>query len=191
MNALKKVAVFSSTNGGTFKKIIEHSLNEGHFEVIGLITDRNCRATEIAENHGITLIRITKEISKADFTKIQSLDADLFVLAGYLSKIPKEVCAELSGKLINVHPSLLPKYGGKGMYGLKVHEAVIAQKEEVSGCTVHFVSEHIDEGQIIAQQQLKILENEAPHELGKRIWDLEGKTLISAIDDLLTEGIED
>lgn len=191
MNALKKVAVFSSTNGGTFQKIIEHSLSERRFEVIGLITDRNCKATEIAANYEIPLIRITKELSKTDFNKIQSLAADLFVLAGYLSTIPSEVCEALSGKMINVHPSLLPKYGGRGMYGMKVHEAVIAKKEEYSGCTVHFVSQDIDQGQIIAQKKLKILDNESPIELGKRIWELEGKTLIRAIDNVLAERIEE
>lgn len=191
MKTLKKVAVFSSTNGGTFKKILDSSIEERHFEVVGLITDRDCKAAEIADENGICVTRISQESSEDELQKILAIQADLFVLAGYLSKIPTQLCSALSGKLINVHPSLLPKYGGVGMYGIKVHEAVISAKEKYSGCTVHFVSEELDGGEIIDQRQIQILENEQPYELGKRVWELEGIALLDVIKNLISESQED
>lgn len=104
---------------------------------------------------------------------LKNLQIDLIVLAGYMWLIPQNLLKAFPNKIINIHPALLPKYGGKGMYGMNVHNAVIDANEKESGITIHYVNEKYDEGQIIAQYKCAIDENETPERLAKKIHELE------------------
>ena len=110
---------------------------------------------------------------------------DLIVLAGFLWKCPKNIIAHFPNKIVNIHPSLLPKYGGKGMYGMYVHEAVIAAQEKESGITIHYVNEHYDEGAIIFQERVPISPEDTPESLAQKIHEVEHRTFPLIIKQLL------
>ena len=116
-----------------------------------------------------------------DFERALPPSADLIVLAGFMPIVPGDICERWQGKIINIHPSLLPKYGGKGMYGVKVQEAVMRAKEEMAGCTVHFVNAGIDEGEIILQKSIEVDYNETPWQLGGRVFKEENRLLVEAV----------
>jgi phosphoribosylglycinamide formyltransferase-1 len=112
-------------------------------------------------------------------------DVDLVCLAGYLRLLPTEVLAKFPRRVLNIHPALLPKFGGKGMYGMHVHEAVIAAGERESGCTVHFVTEHYDEGDIILQLKCPVQERDTPETLAARVLELEHLAYARAVQKVL------
>jgi phosphoribosylglycinamide formyltransferase-1 len=114
---------------------------------------------------------------------------DWVILAGYLLLIPSNVIKAFSNKIINIHPALLPKYGGKGMYGMKVHEAVIANSEKESGITIHFVNENYDEGDIIIQAKCSISDDDNPEILSQKIHFLEHEFFPKVIEDLILKNI--
>ncbi len=117
--------------------------------------------------------------------KMRELSPDLIVLAGFLVRIPKEMTTEFEGKIINIHPSLIPSFSGVGYYGLKVHEAVLARGVKVTGATVHFVDAGMDEGPIIAQKAVCVAENDTPESLQRRVMEeAEWILLPQAIDDI-------
>ena len=118
-----------------------------------------------------------------------SENTDLIVLAGFLSILSKEFCEKYNGKIINIHPALLPKFGGKGMWGHHVHEAVIAAQEKESGATVHFVTSGIDEGEIILQGKFSIDENETPETLAQKVHQIEYEIFPKAIDLVLNKRV--
>jgi phosphoribosylglycinamide formyltransferase-1 len=113
------------------------------------------------------------------------INPDLIVLAGFMTILSKDICCMFGNKIINTHPSLLPKYGGKGMYGVKVQESVMKNKEVYAGCSTHFVTSEIDAGEIIFQEKLKIDYSLTPWELGGKIFDLEGDLLIKTIQNIM------
>ena len=116
---------------------------------------------------------------------LRALEPDLIVLAGFLWKIPEEMVRAFPQKIINIHPALLPRFGGKGMYGMHVHQAVLAKGEKESGITVHFVNEAYDEGAIILQEKVAIVEGETPESLAGKIHQLEYKHYPGVIGNLL------
>ena len=109
------------------------------------------------------------------FDKIAELKPDLIVLAGFLWKMPEEIVKAYPNKIINIHPALLPKYGGKGMYGIKVHQMVLENKENETGITIHYVNEHYDEGDFIFQQKVAIEDCKTPEDVANKIHELEHK----------------
>ena len=115
---------------------------------------------------------------------MQEAGIELIVLAGYLSIIPETVCAQWAGKMINTHPSLLPKFGGKGMYGMRVHEAVLAAGEKESGCTVHYVSSAVDGGEVIAQVRVPVLIDDTPATVAARVQAAERQLLTEVVERL-------
>ncbi len=130
---------------------------------------------------------ITKEDfrSEAFIKELQNLHVDLIVLAGFLWKIPEDLVKAFPRKIVNIHPALLPKYGGKGFYGEHVHEAVVAAKEEQSGITVHYVNEIYDSGEIILQARVSLDEKETPDSLAAKIHHLEQAYFPIAIEQVL------
>lgn len=185
MNKILNIIVCASGGGGNFEKLIS-AQKEGFFKIVKLICDRPCGAIEKAERNMIKSVLIDRTaMSKDAFHQALELelkgDVDLIVLAGFLPIIPEQICLKYEGKIINTHPSLLPKYGGKGMYGVKVQEAVMANKEKFAGCTVHYVNSVIDGGEIILQKQIAVDYDETPWELGGRVFNEEGKLLLEAI----------
>ena len=117
---------------------------------------------------------------------LRCMNPDLIVLAGFLWKIPSEMVQAFEGKIINIHPALLPKYGGKGMYGMKVHEEVKSNKDKESGITIHYVNEYYDEGGIIFQASVPIDESDNPDDIANKVHELEYRHFPRVIEELLS-----
>ena len=113
---------------------------------------------------------------------LENSQTDLVVLAGYMKKLGPRVLSRFENRIINVHPSLLPKHGGKGLYGTRVHEAVIAAGEKVSGATVHFVNAEYDKGDILRQESIELVEDETADSLSQRVHKIEYRLLLETID---------
>lgn len=127
-----------------------------------------------------------KELESVSFLDfVRKLQPDLIVLAGFLLKIPEAMVSAFPNKIINIHPALLPKYGGKGMYGHFVHEAVFANKEQESGITIHYVNEHYDEGEYIFQEKINIEDCASPEEIASKILQVEHRCFSEVIDKIL------
>jgi len=177
------IVVCASGGGGNFQAIIDAQISlDATIQL--LIVDRQCGAINIAKANKIPYIQIPNQKPLLMLEKFENAipsNTNLIILAGYLPILPSCICKKWQRKIINTHPSLLPKYGGKGMYGVKVQEAVMANHELTTGCTVHFVNEGIDEGEILLQKEILIDYNESPWELGGRIFQEENKLLIEAI----------
>ena len=189
-----KVAILISGTGSNMEAILdyEESLNENRdFEVVKVISNKEALGIEKAKNRGYNAITINKKLlSNFEFdTKImEELNSvDIIVLAGYLSILPKELVQKFSNRIINIHPSLLPKYGGKGMYGINVHKAVLENKEKESGCTVHLVDENIDTGKILVQKKVKVFENDDEKSLQERILVEEHKAIVEGLRLLINK----
>lgn len=155
-----KIALFASGTGSNVKNIIEHFKNNKNVQIASVLSNNaNAGALLHAINVGIsTFVFNSQELKESTpILKImEQHDIKLVVLAGFLLKIPKEFITNFSGKIINLHPSLLPKFGGKGMYGTNVHKAVLAAKETETGITIHFVNENYDQGAIIKQYKTSL-----------------------------------
>ena len=170
------IVVCASGGGGNFRSLIKYQCDYG-YHISLLIVDRERPAIKIAKENGISYSVLEKKVlGKSffeEFEKIVPIDTNLIVLAGFLPIIPKWICEKWERKIINIHPSLLPKYGGKGMYGVKVQEAILRNHEKYAGCTVHYVDSEIDTGEIIAQKKILVMENESAWELGGRVFNEE------------------
>ena len=164
-----RIIVCASGGGGNFQTLIDAKEDLG-IEISLLVVDRQCGAIERAVGNGIDYIILDgtkgKEALFVDFEKAIPEDIDLIILAGFMPIIPSHICEKWRRRMINTHPSLLPKYGGKGMYGVKVQEAVMRANEQKAGCTVHFVNSGIDEGEIVLQKSIDVDYNETPWQLG-------------------------
>lgn len=178
------VVVCASGGGGNFQALIDARTNLG-IDISLLVVDRPCGAIDRARRYGISYVMLDaakgKKAMFEAFAQAIPTEADLIVLAGFMPIVPADICERWHGRIINTHPSLLPKYGGKGMYGVKVQEAVMQAKEEMAGCTVHFVNSGIDEGSIILQKAIAVNYNETPWQLGGRIFKEENHLLVEAI----------
>lgn len=178
------ITVCASGGGGNFQALIDNRQTVG-YEIDLLIVDRECGAMKRAFDHGIRCALLRKQVLKGAFFDRMDQEiprtTDLIVLAGFMPIISSAFCTRWKRRIINTHPSLLPKYGGKGMYGVKVHEAVMKAKESVAGCTVHFVNEEIDGGEIILQKSLMVDYSQTAWELGGRIFKAENELLVDAI----------
>ena len=156
----KRIAIFASGSGSNAQKIMEHFKRSAVAEV-ALILTNNPEAYVLQRSDNFEIpshIFDRQEFYHTDDTirLLKNLQVDLIVLAGFLWLIPPSLLQAFPNKIINIHPSLLPKYGGKGMYGDKVHKAILAAGEDESGITIHFVNEHFDEGEVIPQSRFKI-----------------------------------
>ncbi len=156
----KRIAIFASGSGSNAQKIMEHFKRNADAEVALILTNNpEAYVLQRADNFEIpSHIFDRHEFYETDdvIRLLKNLQIDLVVLAGFLWLVPQSLLKAFPNKIINIHPSLLPKYGGKGMYGDKVHNAILAAKEEESGITIHFVNENFDEGEIIHQSRFRI-----------------------------------
>ena len=156
----KRIAIFASGSGSNAQKIMEHFKRNPDVEVVLVLTNNpQAFVLQRADNFEIPSHIFTRhEFYETDdvIRLLKMHQVDLIVLAGFLWQIPKLLLESFPNKIINLHPALLPKYGGKGMYGNHVHNAVLENKEEESGITIHFVNENFDEGEIIHQSKFKI-----------------------------------
>ncbi|MAV54757.1 MAG: phosphoribosylglycinamide formyltransferase [Phycisphaerae bacterium] len=181
------VAVFASGRGRTLQNLLEHITQKSlSIEVKALVTHRPCAAIEVAKSNNIPVHIIDEADSKACHDLLQELKADLAVLAGWIKPFP--VPAPISA--INIHPSLLPKFGGPGMYGKHVHAAVIASGETRSGCTIHLVTEKYDEGPILSQMEVQVHPGDSAEILANRVFNAECRLLPETLASLAEGRIE-
>ena len=177
MKNKKKIVVFASGSGSSFENICKKLSKDSFVEISKLYCNNNkAFVVERAKKHGIKSLIFQNEdlTNKRILMDLRKVNPDLIVLAGFLKKIPSDIINEFKHRIINIHPSLLPKYGGKGMFGAKVHEKVIENNERESGFTVHYVDQNYDEGDIIFQKKLIIKEKD-PIRLAKEVLKMEHK----------------
>lgn len=174
------IAAYISGSGSNLKSVIQNSLKGVIASKVKLvIADKHASGLDYPASMGIETAVVTRnELSRAEFLKAQSdllkkHKIDLIILAGFIKKLPDEIVREYKGRIINIHPALLPKFGGKGMHGINVHKAVIDAGVEFSGPTVHFVNEVYDSGEILLQKKIRINPGETPESLQKRVLEIE------------------
>lgn len=188
---MKNIVVFASGSGSNFQSIID-SVERGDIEadISGLIASRSgIGAIDRAVSNQIP-VHILPDSNEQEYEDsmlsiLNRWQPDLIVLAGFLKKIPPGVIDRYRNRIINIHPSLLPKFGGKGFYGMNVHHAVIESGEKKSGCTVHYVNEHYDAGDIIRQATVPVSDRDTPGTLAKKVLKKEHQLLPVVINELL------
>ncbi len=172
-----KLAIFASGAGSNAKKIIEKFANHPHIKVSLIVCNKpGAGVIQIAQAAGIEVLTIEKanfESSDIYIKELKAAGIDWIILAGFLWKVPPAIIKEWPHRIINIHPALLPNYGGKGMYGQRVHEAVIAAAEKQSGISIHYVDEIYDNGKIIFQASCSVDENDNADSLAQKIHSLE------------------
>ena len=181
-----KIAIFGSGSGTNAENIIQYFECNPSIEVTLVLSNKaDAYILERARLHHITSAVFTK----TDFNNtvehlslLKELEVDFIVLAGFLLQIPVDLIHAYPNKIINIHPALLPKYGGKGMYGDRVHDAVIASGDKFSGITIHYIDEHYDSGSIIFQAKCDVLTTDTPNDLATRIHALEYKYFPKVIE---------
>ena len=179
---MKNLVVFASGSGSNFQSIID-AISEGILdaEIVGFISNnKSAYSAKRALEHNIPVLIISpsdfddeKNYSTAILNQLKNWNAEVLILAGYLKKIPSEIITAFKDNILNIHPSLLPKYGGKGFYGINVHKAVIENEEIESGCTVHIVTEEYDQGSILGQSKVKVLPTYTPSDLAEKVLEKE------------------
>jgi phosphoribosylglycinamide formyltransferase-1 len=186
---MQKIVIFGSGKGSNARALIDYFKKTGTAQVVALVSDRPRRGfLDISYDYRINL-EIIKGDELSDPKWIAHLKVmyrpDLLVLAGFLKLIPEALIAAFPDRIINLHPSLLPKYGGKGMYGTHVHKAVLDADEVESGITIHVVNEHYDEGAILFQARCEVLQGDTAETLAERIHLLEHMHLPSEVERYL------
>ncbi|HMP30012.1 MAG TPA: phosphoribosylglycinamide formyltransferase [Saprospiraceae bacterium] len=171
------LAIFASGAGSNADNIIQYFKDHTNIKVSMIVCNVPLAGVfNVAEKHKIPIVLIDKATlySQEQFLSIlNGYQIDRIILAGFLWLIPAYLIQKYKDKIVNIHPSLLPKYGGKGMYGMKVHQAVIDQKEEHTGITIHVVDEIYDNGRILLQKTTVVEPNDTPHDVAKKVHELE------------------
>ncbi len=184
---MKKIVLFASGNGSNAEAIIRYFENQSTATVVGVFSNKpEAKVLDRAKNHGIPSCVFTKSQLNEGFVleKLQKLQPDLIVLAGFLLQFPTTIL-KVFPNVINIHPALLPKYGGKGMYGMHVHQAVLDHKEKETGITIHYVNEHYDEGEFIFQKAVTIADCNTPEEIAQKVHELEHQYFPTVIFEVL------
>jgi phosphoribosylglycinamide formyltransferase-1 len=189
----KRLAIFASGSGSNAEKIAEYFANRTDIE-ISLILSNNPQAGVIARARRLHIPvvlfdRKTFYETHRIIEILQNEHIDLVILAGFMMLIPEAMVQAFPNKIVNIHPALLPKYGGKGMYGHFVHEAVVAAKESESGITIHFVNEHYDEGGIIFQATCEVTPTDTPEEVAQKVQVLEHQHYPEVVERLLKQNL--
>lgn len=187
---MKRLAIFVSGGGTNLQRIAEYFAPNPEVEVACVVSNsKDAYANQRAKNLGIRLIMIDRQYfnDKIFSEELKAMNIDLIVLAGFLWLIPQHLIDAFQNRIINIHPALLPKYGGKGFYGHHVHEAVVAAHEKESGITIHYVNEHYDSGNIIFQKKVTLSETDTPDDVEAKIHVLEQENFPVVIENLLFE----
>ena len=173
---MKKIVIFASGSGTNAENIMKYFVKTKIGTVAAVFTNNpNAQVIDRAKNYGVTIEVFSKDqlIEGEVLQKIDAIQPDWIILAGFLLKFPQKITAAYPKKIINIHPALLPKYGGKGMYGMHIHRAIVENKEKETGITIHFVNENYDEGAIIFQQSIILTGEETPEVVATKIHELE------------------
>lgn len=186
---MKRIVIFASGSGTNAENIIKHFQGNGLAKVIHVLSNKkDAKVLDRARALGVENSSFDKDDllkSSTIYNLMLELKPDLIVLAGFLLKFPETIISAFPNKIINVHPALLPKYGGKGMYGAHVHKAVVANHESESGITIHYVNEHYDEGNIIFQASTQLSSSDSFEDVAAKIHKLEQKHFPLVIEQLL------
>ncbi|MDT0647374.1 phosphoribosylglycinamide formyltransferase [Zunongwangia sp. F260] len=191
----KKIVVFASGSGTNTENIIKYFQNSPESRVVAVFSNRRSAGVlKKAYDLNVKALHFDRDSlyhSNELLYVLQDIEPDLIVLAGFLWIFPENILQRFPDKVVNIHPALLPKYGGKGMYGDKVHKAIIENKEKESGITIHYVNERYDEGEIVFQKKIIIEEHDTPESLATKIHDLEYAHFPKVIEELLQEKISE
>jgi len=175
---MKNIAIFASGGGSNFKEIYKKiNLNEIPANISLVISNNpNCGAIKFAEKESLPNFIINKQLFSGQEERTEMLkkilincNIDLICLAGYMKRIPEKIINHFKFCILNIHPSLLPKFGGKGYYGIRVHQAVVSSNEKETGATVHFVDNKYDNGPIILQKKIKISSEDSPESISDKV----------------------
>ncbi|KRB54688.1 phosphoribosylglycinamide formyltransferase [Flavobacterium sp. Root186] len=187
---MKKIIVFASGSGTNAENIIKYFSGIEIAKVVSVFTNNaSAKVIERAKNHQIPVEIFEKNelLERNVLQKIQKIDPDLIVLAGFLLKFPENIIEQYPNKIINIHPALLPKYGGKGMYGMHIHRAIVNNKEKETGISIHYVNENYDEGGIIFQANVTLSDEDTPEIVAEKIHELEQKHFPEIIHKILED----
>jgi len=185
-----KLAVFISGGGTNLQALIDACTKGTLKAEIKAVVSNNSKAygLERARQAGIETFHISRVVysNDADYQKelldvLEKFDIDIIVLAGYMKLMPSVIVKKYYGRIINIHPALLPKYGGKGMYGMNVHEAVLQNGDRFSGATVHLVDDKYDQGPILIQRQVPVENDDTPESLAARVLEVEHQIVPQAV----------
>lgn len=185
---MKKIVIFASGSGSNAENIVTYFSKDKNISFPCILSNKEEAFVKVrAEKLGVPFKYFTKEEWKnGDILRfLQEIEPDLIVLAGFLLRVPEEIISAFPEKIINIHPSLLPKHGGKGMYGMHVHEAVVANGDKESGITIHYVNENLDEGAIIFQTKCEVLPTDTPEDVAGKVHELEYKFFPEVIEKLI------
>ena len=187
----KKIILFASGSGSNVENIANYFKLRKDVTICCVLTNKSdAKVIERCNRLGINALFFNRQaFSKSNFIldMLRSLEPDLIVLAGFLWKIPEAITNAFPNKIINIHPALLPKYGGKGMYGMNVHNAVKEAKETETGITIHYVNAHYDEGAIIQQVKTVVNPKDSPEDIASKVHLLEYEFFPKVIDELLSK----
>lgn len=186
---MKNIAIFASGTGSNAQKIMEHFEGSSLAKVTLVLSNKpQAGVLEKAQKFKVA----TQVINHEGFYKsnevvelLQQQSIDLVVLAGFLWLVPQNLIQAFPQQIINIHPALLPKYGGKGMYGMKVHQAIVENQEKETGITIHYVNEHYDEGKVIFQQSCHVSPEDTPEAVAKKVQLLEHEHFPKVVEELV------
>lgn len=185
----KNIAIFASGTGSNARKIVEHFENSNRIKVSLIVSNKpTAPVLQMAADYEIpTLVLNRKEFyeTKDILKKTHAYNVDYVILAGFLWLIPSYLVQSFENQIINIHPALLPKYGGAGMYGMNVHRAVKEASEKESGMTIHFVNEKYDEGAIIFQAKCLLEEKDTPEDIARKVLNLEHEYFPKIIESII------
>lgn len=183
---MKRIAIFASGSGTNAENIIRYFQKNDKITVVRVLSNKkDAKVLERAEKLNVSTLYFNKNDFNVDNTVLNVLqkEADFIVLAGFLWKVPEAIIKAFPNKIVNIHPALLPKYGGKGMYGMHVHEAVKKNGEKETGITIHYVNENYDEGSIIFQKRVLIYPEDTPETIAAKVHELEYEYFPKVIED--------
>ncbi|OOV28457.1 phosphoribosylglycinamide formyltransferase [Flavobacterium sp. LM5] len=185
---MKNIVVFASGSGTNAENIIKYFSNSPFAKVVGVFTNNpKAKVIDRAQQLQVPCHVFSKEdLNEGNILqKIQNYAPDLIVLAGFLLKVPPYLIDAYSNQIINIHPALLPKFGGKGMYGMHIHQAVVQNGEKETGITIHYVNEHYDEGAVIFQTAVALTSEDTAESVAAKIHELEQQFFPVVIADVL------
>ncbi len=190
---MKHIVIFASGSGTNAENLIRFFQSRAIAKVVMVLTNNphakvleRCKTLKIS---ALSFNRTTFTASGHVLEILNTIKPDLIVLAGFLWKFPESILSHFPNKVINIHPALLPKYGGKGMYGMHVHNAVVANKEKETGITIHYVNENYDEGAIIFQSVCAVTDNDTAEDVAAKIHELEMMHFPKVVEALLSKDV--
>jgi len=188
----KRMAIFASGGGSNARRLMLQGCRSNHYEVVLVLTDRIQAGVQTHAKEFAVPVEVVRWNDLSPATLIATLaqyNVDFIVLAGFLRLIPKEIIEHFHARIVNLHPSLLPKYGGKGMYGKRVHRAVIEAQESESGISIHFVNKEYDEGTIIFQAKVSVEKGGGVEVLAQKIQQLEHRYFPKVIEQTISKSL--